>query len=257
MPRGRRARRAPSLAEDPLHKYSRWDKAIAKTFYFAIIVCTIFIVIGIWVYIIKEMIEQGLFQELLNLHIGYIIGIITGIVTGHVLLIVLFYAAFKGGLLSLCRALFKDREVAKKYEDFAVLRWLIGVLILGAAISIFFILLGFVPELANAIKEGILFLFGHKVVWRWIVNIGVFGFIWIIIIFLVFVFWNHGVYFIVKHIKQIEEEEEVEERIRRERLKDMSEKELRKAYKKETGKKAMYKGKETKGYMQWKKNNLG
>lgn len=257
MPRGRSPRKAPKLAEDPLHKYSRWDIAIAKTFYFCIIICTIFVIIGIWVYIIREMIEQGLFQELLSLHVGYIIGIIAGIVTGHIMLIVLFYAIFRGGLLKLCRALFKDRDVARKYEDFAVLRWLIGILIIGAAITIFFLLLGFIPELAEAVKEGFLFLFGHRIVWRWIVNIGVFGFIIIIIMFLLFVFWNHGVYFIVKHIKQIEEEEEVEERIRKERLKGMTEKELRKEYKKETGKRAMYKGKETKGYIQWKQQNLG
>ncbi len=257
MARGRRTRRAPKLAEDPLHKYSRWDLAIAKTFYFCTIICTIFIVVGVWVYIIKNMIEQGLFQELLELHVGYIIAIITGIVTGHVLLIVLFYAAFRGGMLTICKALFKDREVAKKYEDYALLRWLIGVVIIGASIATFFLLLGFIPELSDAIKEGFKFLFGHRIVWKWLVDIGVFGFIWIIIVFLVFVFWNHGVYFIVKQIKRIEEEEEVEELIRREQLKEMSEKQLRKVYKKKTGNNAMYKGKETKGYIEWKKLNVG
>jgi len=252
MARGRRSRRAPKLAEDPLHKYSRWDIAIAETFYIAIIICTIFVVIGVWVYIIKNMIEQGLFQELLDLHVGYIIAIITGIVTGHLLLIVLFYAAFRGGMVSMCKALFKDRDVAKKYEDYALLRWLIGVVIIGAVITIFFLLLGFIPELSEAIKEGFRFLFGHRIVWRWIVSMGAFGFICIIIVFLIFVFWNHGVYFIVKHIKRVEEEVEVEERIRREELKEMSEKQLRKAYKRETGNNAMYKGKETKGYIEWK-----
>ena len=73
------------------------------------------------------------------------------------------------------------------------------------------------------------------------------------LIFLGFVIWNHGVYLVLKRTKRIKEEMEVEEAVRQEQLQKASEKERIKQYKKETGEDALYMGKETSGYLEWKK----
>ncbi|TFF90270.1 MAG: hypothetical protein EU548_03865 [Promethearchaeota archaeon] len=255
MPRGRRARRAPRIEEDPLHKYSRWDIRIAQGFYYTILLCSVLTVIGIWLYIFWKLLSLGLIEDIFTLHPAYVGGIIAGAVTGHLLLLVLFYALFKGGILRLCQLLFKDRAVAKKFEDFALLRILIGVLVLGGMTTIFFILLGVIREIPQLIIEAFIYLFWHLSLWKWFFDLGLVGFVFIGVIILIFVFWNHGVFFIVGRIKEIEEEVEVEERLRKERLKEADEKTLQKIYKKETGKKAIYKGQETKGYIEWKKEN--
>lgn len=255
MPRGRKPRKAPQIEEDPLHKYSRWDIAIAKGFYYSILICSILTVVGIWLYIIWKLISLGWIWDILSLHPAFIVAIVAGAITGHLLLLVLFYALFRGGILQLCQILFKDREIAKKYEDYATLRILIGVLILGGMTTTFFLLLGFIPALARGIAEGFIFLFGHLSLWQWFFDLGLVGFIFIGVLILIFVFWNHGVFIILGKMKEIEEEVEVEERLKKERLKEADEKTLRKIYKKETGKKPIYKGKETKGYIEWKKEN--
>ena len=72
---------------------------------------------------------------ILFLRLGYVVGnaglaralIIIGIVAGHLFLLVLFYTLFRGGILKLCRRLFKDRVLAKKYEDYTTLRLLLAV----------------------------------------------------------------------------------------------------------------------------------
>ncbi|TFF96645.1 MAG: hypothetical protein EU547_06220 [Promethearchaeota archaeon] len=256
MPRGRRARKAPKIEEDPLNKYSRWDIAIAKGIYYSILTCSVLMVIGVWIYIFWKLFTIGFIQEIIDMGPAFIGAIIAGAITGHLLLLVLFYALFRGGILRLCKILYKDREIAKKFEDYVTLRILIGVLVLGGLTTTFFLLLAFVPQIAQGIISAFEFLFWHLSLWQWFFDLGLVGFIFIGVIVLIFVFWNHGVFFIVGKMKEIEEEEEVEERLKRERLKEADEKTLRKIYKKETGKKPIYKGQETKGYIEWKKENL-
>ncbi|MBD3197327.1 MAG: hypothetical protein GF317_19890 [Candidatus Lokiarchaeota archaeon] len=257
MPRGRKARKAPEIEPDPLDQYSAWDKRIAKTFYYGVIVCSAIFILGIWGWILELLITTGKLAIFMSLHIGLQIAIIAAAVTGHLLLLVLFYTLFKGGILKICRALFKDRVIAKKYEDYTTLRWLIGVTVIGGLTTVFFLLIGLVPSFSQALAIFFIWMFGHLEIWRWILDLGLFGFIIIGIAFFIFYFWNHGVYYVLRNMKQIEEEIEVDERIRRERLQDADESTLRKIYKKETGKRAIYKGKETKGYIEWKRDNIG
>ncbi|MHA1233102.1 MAG: hypothetical protein ACTSPQ_20950 [Candidatus Helarchaeota archaeon] len=81
-------------------------------------------------------------------------------------------------------------------------------------------------------------------------------FVTILIVYLGFVLWNHGVFAVLKRVKRIEEEIEIEEEIKRDELKSLDEETLQKVYEKETGKRAIYRGKETKGYKSWKKKML-
>jgi len=255
MPRGRKARTAPDRAPNPLDEYSVWDKRIAKFFLYTTIVCSIFIASGIWAYLIGKLIVSGLWAEFFALNVGLQIAIWAGIITGHLLIIVLFYTLLRGGILKICRAIFKDRKVAKKYEDYDSLRWLIGIAVLGGLTVLVGLLIGLVPSFLKLILQGFVFLFGHMRIWQWLLDIGVFGFIILGIFFIILYFWNHGVYFVVRNIKQIEEEIEVDERIKVEQLRKADEKTRRKVYKKQTGKKAIYKGKETSGYLEWKKKH--
>ncbi|MBD3214323.1 MAG: hypothetical protein GF311_17060 [Candidatus Lokiarchaeota archaeon] len=255
MPRGRKARTAPEVAADPLDEYSMWDKRIARVFLYSTIIAAIFIASGMWALIIERLIISGLWFEIIAWNILLQIALWTGIITGHLIIIVLFYTLFRGGTLKICRAIFKDRKVAKKYEDFDTLRWIIGVAVLGGLITIFFLLVGLVPPFLGLIGDFFIFMFAHFEIWRWLLDLGIFILIILGIFFAILYFWNHGVYYVVKNIKQIEEEIEVDERIKEEQLKNADEKTLRKVYKKDTGKKAIYKGKETKGYLEWKKKH--
>ncbi len=256
MARGRRARKAPRIEEDPLHKYSRWDIRIAQAFYYAILACSVLTFIGIWLGIFKVLLTAGVIEQIFRWGPAYVAGLIAGIVTGHLLIVVLFYALFRGGILRLCEILFKDRVVAKKFEDFVMLRILIGILILGGLTTIFFLLLGLVEPIPQLILAALKELFWHLKIWKWFFDLGIVGFIIIGVLILIFIFWNHGVFFIVGRIKEIEEEVEVDERLKKDRLKEADEKTLQKIYKKDTGKKPIYKGQETKGYIEWKKENL-
>ncbi|MBY8988266.1 MAG: hypothetical protein KGD61_07420, partial [Candidatus Lokiarchaeota archaeon] len=79
-------------------------------------------------------------------------------------------------------------------------------------------------------------------------------FIIVMLIYIGFALWNHGVFAVLKRVKRIEEEYEVEEEIKREELKGADDETLQKIYQKQTGKKAIYRGKETKGFIAWKKD---
>lgn len=256
MARGRSTRQAPNIAPDPLDIYSTWDIRIAKWFFYAIIIGSAVLVLGIWGIILDYLISKGKLDIFTNLPIGIQIAIIGAAVTGHLFLLVLFYTLFRGGILKICRAIFKDKKIAKKWEDFTTLRYLIGVLVVGTIFTLFFILVGTVPGFGNAIGQFFVIMFWHLDIARWILNLGLFLFMIIGIVFLLFFFWNHGVYFVLKNVKQIEEEIEVDERIEKVKLKDADEKTLQIVYKKQTGGKAIYRGQETKGYIEWKKKML-
>ncbi|MEJ2250362.1 MAG: hypothetical protein P8Y70_10920 [Candidatus Lokiarchaeota archaeon] len=253
MPRRRKARKAPDMPEDPLDEYSAWDKRIAKTFYFAIIVSSVIVFLGVWGWIISLIITSKLWPAFLSIGLGFQIAIIAAVATGHFLLLVLFYTLFRGGIFKLCRVLFKDRLVAKKYEDYSTLRFLIAITLTGGYITITGILIGVLPY---TFVEGLIGLFNWMLanlnVWQWVIAIGCIFFVVITFFFIGFVLWNHGVYAVLKRVKRIDEEIEIDEELKIEALKDADEQALRKAYKKYTGNKPLYRGKETEGYIEWK-----
>ncbi|MFX1380530.1 MAG: hypothetical protein ACFFA4_15700 [Promethearchaeota archaeon] len=255
MPRA--ARKAPVRVPDPLDLYSTWDIRIAKIIYYGLIVATAIVVLGIWFVIITSVIPGPAWIAFLALHLGFQIAIIAGVVTGHLFLLVLFYTLFRGGMVKLCNALFKDRRLAKKWEDYSTLRLLVGTALFSLYVTLIALLIGFLPyAFWNALWNlwlDMLEIFSPSL---WILWVGGMIFLIIGIVFLGFVLWNHGVFWVLKHVKTIEDEIEVEERIKKEALKEMDERTLQSIYKKETGKKAIHRGKETRGYIEWKKEQM-
>ena len=258
MPRRRNARKAPELEREPLDEYSVWDKRIGKTFYYSLIVASIIVVMGIWLGIIDLLIVTGNLEFFISLELGFQIAIIGAIITGHLFLLILFYILFRGGLLKLCHVLFKDRKVARKYEDYSTLRWLLAILLMAVYITIFGLIIAIIPSIIfQGIAQLWIWMIQSLVFWQWVVTIGIIAFIIIGFSLAGFALWNHGVYAVLRRVKQIDEEIEVEERIKIENLQDADEETLQKAYRQETGKRAIYRGKETKGYIAWKKKIKG
>jgi hypothetical protein len=254
----RKPRRAPTRAPDPLDEYSTWDIRIAKTIYYGIILASAITILGIWLAIIGYLIESGRWDQILSLGPGILALIIVGIVVAHLFLLVLFYTLFRGGILKLCKRLFKDRLLAKKYEDYTTLRLLIAVALVSVYIFLITLILVILPsvfwQLVADIWTYIITSFNPG---EWVLFIGVIMFVIIILVYLGFVLWNHGVYFVLKRVKRIEEEYEIEEELKVEELREADEETLQNYYEKQTGKRAIYRGKETKGYIAWKKNVLG
>ena len=250
----RKPRKAPERAPDPLDEYSTWDIRIAKIIYYGVILASIITILGIWLTILGT----GIMNEILTLGPGFVALIIIGIIAGHLFLLVLFYTLFRGGILKLCRRLFKDRVLAKKYEDYTTLRLLIAVTLIVIYMFLITLVVYILPSFFwNLIADTWLYMITHFNPGEWVLTVGIFMFIIILITYLGFVLWNHGVYAVLKRVKRIEEEEEIEQEIKRDQLKSMEEDELMQVYEKQTGKKAIYRGKETKGYQAWKKKYLG
>lgn len=231
---------------------------IARVIYFGFIIATLITVLGVWGTIIGALIESGKWELFLSFPLGIQIAIIAGAITGHLFILILFYALFRGGIVKMCKIIFKDRLVAKKYEDYWTLRMLVAVTLMGAYITIIALIIGLLPL---AFFKSIAALF----VWmvenfnpgEWILYVGLIVLLSVSIVFLGLVLWNHGVYAVLKRVKTIEEEEEVKDRIQTEHLISADEDTRRNEYKKETGKNPLYRGKETIGYTEWKKKKLG
>ncbi|MHA1192976.1 MAG: hypothetical protein ACTSP9_11860 [Promethearchaeota archaeon] len=254
----RKARRAPKKRADPLDEYSTWDLRIAKSIYYGVILASVITVLGIWLAIIGWLIEHGRIDEILSMGAGIMALIIIGIIAGHLFLLVLFYTLFRGGILKLCRRLFKDRMLAKKYEDYTTLRLLLAVTLIVVYMFIITLILIILPSVVGEFVAAFwLYIIGHFNLGEWVLFVGVMMFIIILIIYVGFVIWNHGVYSVLKRVKRIEEEEEIDYEIEIEGLKDADEETLMEAYTKQTGKKALYRGKQTNGYLTWKKKVLG
>lgn len=257
----RKPRRAPTRAPDPLDEYSTWDIRIAKLIYYGIILATAVTILGIWLTFIGILIGTGVWTDIISLNPGALALIIVGIVVAHLFLLVLFYTLFRGGILKLCTRLFKDRLLAKKYEDYTTLRLLLAVAL--ASVYIFLITL-FVVILPSVFWElvaniWVAFFTDFLLVYPggWVLFIGIAMFIVLLLVYLGFALWNHGVFIVLKRVKRIEEEYEIEEELKVEELREADEETLQDYYEKQTGKRAIYRGKETKGYTNWKKNILG
>jgi hypothetical protein len=251
----RKARKAPTRDADPLDQYSTWDLRIAKLIYYSIIVASAVTILGIWLTIIGWLVESGRWDIVMSWGPGAGALIIVGIVVLHLFLLVLFYVLFRGGILKLCQRLFKDRVLAKKYEDYSTLRLLIAVTLVGVYIFLITLLVVILPsffwEFVANFWINIVFKFNPG---EWVLFIGLVLFIIVMLVYLGFALWNHGVFAVLKRVKRIEDEYEVEEEIKRDELKGADEETLQKLYNKQTGKKAIYRGKETKGYLAWKKD---
>ncbi|MFX1313710.1 MAG: hypothetical protein ACFFHD_14060 [Promethearchaeota archaeon] len=250
----RKGRRAPEREPHPLDVYSAWDLRYAKIVYYGLILATAIVVLGVWGVIIGFLFEGGAWDAFLELELGYQIAIIAGAVTGHLFLLVLFYTLFRGGMVRLCQFMFKDRAIANKWQDYYGLRMLVGFTLMGLYVTIISLIIALLPTA---------FFDFMKNVWDWMVDnftpgmwimwAGGILFIIIGIIFLGFVIWNHGVFWVLRHVKEIEEEIEIDDNIKKEAIQKADDRSLRSIYKKETGQKAIYRGKETKGYQEWKK----
>ena len=239
----RKPRKAPDRQEDPLDIYSTWDVRVARIFYYSFVIATflIGIPVNIWTWYV-------------NLELAYQIAIWGAIITAHVLVLVFFYAAFRGGMYRMCRILFKNRKIAKKYEGKNLLRWLVGVLLFGIYFTVFAIIIGIMTADFWDLIAGL---------WRWMVEnfnaghwilwIGVVVFCVVLFFFLMFVIWNHLVYLFLQVIVREKEKEEVDIQIKQERIQKMSEEERMKEYTKDTGRAATIRGRETRAYKSWKK----
>lgn len=254
----RKARKAPTREPDPLDEYSTWDIRIAKLIYYSIIVASAVTILGIWLTIIGWLIETGRWDDIANLGIGVSALIIVGIVVLHLFLLVLFYVLFRGGILKLCQRLFKDRVLAKKYEDYTTLRLLIAVTLVGIYAFVITLLVVILPYtfFPQLVADAVQYIITHFNPGEWVLFVGVVLFVIVMLVYIAFVLWNHGVFAVLKRVKRIEEEMEVEEEIKREELKGADEETLQRVYEKQTGKNAIYRGKETRGYKSWKKSML-
>jgi len=253
----RKARRAPKKPVDQFAEYSTWDLRIAKSIYYGVILASIITVLGIWLTIIGWLVETGRIDKILSLGPGIVALIIIGIIAGHMFLLVLFYTLFRGGILKLCRRIFKDRLIAKKYEDYTTLRLLLAVTLIVVYMFIITLIVYIIPSFFwSIIADFWLYIITHFNPGEWVLFVGVVMFIIILLIYIGMVLWNHGVYSVLKRVKRIEEEQEIDEEIQIEGLKDADEETLRETYEKQTGKKALYRGKETNGYLTWKKKVL-
>jgi hypothetical protein len=255
MAKKRAPRRAPLRKRDPLDEYSTWDVRTAKTFYYATILASLTIFLGIWISILLQAFVTGGLQAFITLPAALQVGIVGGIFTLHLLLLVVAYSLFRGGVFRMCKILFPDRRIAKKFEDFNTLRYLIAVMLLGAYITIVAMIVFLLPPAVWTqvwnwwVGISLQFSIGTWVIWLGGNMLLIIGFF-----FIGFVLWSHGVFAVLKIIKRIEEEDEIDEEIKDEALLDADTEEVHKEYKKDTGKNAMYRGKETRAYQTWKKN---
>ncbi len=253
----RKARKEPTRAPDPLDQYSTWDLRIAKLIYYSIILASAITILGIWLTIIGWLVETGRWDIVVSWGLGAGALIIVGIIVLHLFLLVLFYVLFRGGILKLCQRLFKDRVLAKKYEDYTTLRLLIAVTLVSVYLFLITLALVILPSIFwSFVAYMISYIWDHFNPGEWVLFVGVVFFIIVVLVYLGFALWNHGVFAVLKRVKRIEEEYEVEEEIKRDELKGADEETLQKLYNKQTGKKAIYRGKETKGYISWKRSML-
>ena len=249
----RKGRSAPARESHPLDVYSAWDIRYARFIFYGFILATVIVVLGVWGVILEILFAGGAWDVWVDLDLGFQIAIIAGAITGHLFLLVLFYTLFRGGMVRFCQILFKDRLVASKWQDYYGLRMLIGVALIGLYVTIISVIIGLLPSA---------FLDVVKKVWKWMVDkfelgywimwVGLLVFIFMALVFIGLMIWNRGVFWVLSHVKEIDEELKIEEQIKNEAIKNSDERTLRDIYKKEMGQKAIHRGRETSGYIEWK-----
>lgn len=249
----RKGRSAPDRESDPLDVYSVWDIRYAKFIYYGFILATVIVVLGVWGVILQILFAGGAWEVWVDLDLGFQIAIIAGAITGHLFLLVLFYTLFRGGMVRFCQILFKDRLLASKWQDYYGLRMLVGIALMGLYITIISVIIGLLPSAFLGIVKNVWnWMVANFEIGYWIMWVGLLIFIFMGLIFVGLMIWNRGVFFILSHVKEIEEEIKIEEQIKNEAIKNSDERTLRDIYKKEMGQKAIHRGRETNGYIEWK-----
>ena len=249
----RKSRSAPDRETDPLDVYSIWDIRFAKFIYYGFILGTVIVVLGVWGVILEILFRGGAWDTWIHLDLGYQVAIIAGAITGHLFLLVLFYTLFRGGMVRFCQILFKDRLLASKWQDYYGLRMLIGIALLGLYITIISVIIGLLPAtFADLVKDIWDWMVDHFKLGYWIMWVGGLVFLIMALIFIGLMIWNRGVFWVLSHVKEIEEEIQIEEQIKKDAIKNADERTLRDIYKKEMGQKAIHRGRETSGYIEWK-----
>ncbi|MFX1278035.1 MAG: hypothetical protein ACFFA3_01365 [Promethearchaeota archaeon] len=249
----RKSRSAPDRETDPLDVYSIWDIRFAKFIYYGFILGTVIVVLGVWGVILEILFRGGAWDTWLRLDLGFQVAIIAGAITGHLFLLVLFYTLFRGGMVRFCQILFKDRLLASKWQDYYGLRMLIGIALLGLYITVISVIIGLLPAtFADLVKDIWDWMVDHFKLGYWIMWVGGLVFLIMALIFIGLMIWNRGVFWVLSHVKEIEEEIQIEEQIKKDAIKNADERTLRDIYKKEMGQKAIHRGRETKGYIEWK-----
>lgn len=249
----RKGRSAPDRESDPLDVYSIWDIRFAKFIYYGFILATVIVVLGVWGVILEILFRGGAWDAWLRLDLGFQVAIIAGAITGHLFLLVLFYTLFRGGMVRFCQILFKDRLLASKWQDYYGLRMLIGIALLGLYITVISVIIGLLPAtFADLVKDIWDWMVDHFKLGYWIMWVGGLVFLLMALIFIGLMIWNRGVFWVLSHVKEIEEEIQIEEQIKKDAIKNADERTLRDIYKKEMGQKAIHRGRETSGYIEWK-----
>jgi len=91
---------------------------------------------------------------------------------------------FRGGILKLCQRLFKDRVLAKKYEDYTTLRLLIAVTLAGVYLFLITLLVVILPSLFWDLVEDFLnFIKATFGLGEWILFIGIVMFVIVILVY--------------------------------------------------------------------------
>jgi len=129
-----------------------------------------------------------------------------------------------------------------------------GIVLIGAYVTVISVIIAVLTEdFVIYLEELWLWMVEEFNIGNWILWIGIWVYIVVAFFFFMFVLWNHGVYVVLRQIKKIEEEEQIDRKIKEEEVRKMDTEGQQKEYERQTGKDAIYRGEETKGYKSWKK----
>jgi uncharacterized membrane protein YcjF (UPF0283 family) len=130
---------------------------------------------------------------------------------------------------------------------------LIGIALIGLYVTIISVIIGLLPSaFLGIVKDVWDWMVDNFKLGYWIMWVGLLVFIIMALVFIGLMIWNRGVFWVLSHVKEIEEEIKIEDQIKKDAIKNADERTLRDIYKKEMGQKAIHRGRETSGYIDWK-----
>lgn len=191
--------------------FSKNQRRIAVIFYISIVVAGL-ITIGGTVYTIADLImATGKMELFLELSLGFQIAIIGGLLAGLFFLIILFYGLYKKGVISILNILFRERQVAEKYQNKLMVKIIAGALM----VSVFAIIVGFIYSIFQYLLLGIIqssevtlaTIFANFSQGQIVLLIGGIIFLLVGLAFLFNYLWYNGYYFIINLIYSLEPEE--------------------------------------------------
>ncbi|MGV9197329.1 MAG: hypothetical protein ACOC4M_00640 [Promethearchaeia archaeon] len=190
---------------------SKNQRRIALIFYVSIVIAGL-ITIGGTVYTIADLImATGKMELFLDLSLGFQIAIIGGLLAGLFFLVILFYGLYKKGVKSILHILFREREIAEKYQNKLLVKIIAGALM----ISVFMIIVGFIYSIFQYLLLGIIqssevtlaTIFANFSQGQIVLLVGGIVFLIIGLFFLFNYLWYNGYYFIINLIYSLEPEE--------------------------------------------------